>query len=276
MPGSHYLRARLFFWRTAQVFMKTSLTIFLVGLVAGSAYGQLAPPPKAVPTAEAILDRFTRITGGEEAYRAVKTEYAEKTSEIPGVGRILVRSWLTAEGDARTLSTGPSTGPGGAAEESGVYEGVAWVSEGEGPRILAGRARDLEIHDALMFPHELWRDYFSTAEFRGVETLRGVRCYKVRLTPKKAGLPPEHVWFSLRTGLRLKRQSWIFDAGEWVAVEVETSDYRKLANGLLLPHRMESEVSGVKVRAVFSKIEFDLPFNDGVLKYPSTVAKLIR
>lgn len=157
---------------------------------------------------------------------------------------------------------------------SAISKGVAWKLDGEGPRILKGLEHDVEIHDDVMFPHEL--DNFSKAEYLGTESVRGESCYQVRLTPKRTRLKPENYWVSINTGLVVRIRTWDFEDGEWTPLDGWLSDYRKLPNGLLMPYRVDAELSGTKISFVFRKIELNTRFGENEVKYPASVAKLAR
>lgn len=227
------------------------------------------------PTAAEVLDRFTAVTGGEAAYRAVKTQYVESTITLPKeAGKIRIQVWMTAQGETRSLMTSD-----GGSEQTGVYRGVAWSLDSEGPKILTGLKRAGELRDAVLFPHELWRDTFAKAEYLGSEVLRdGESCHKVRLTPKAPDLKPETYWFSAKTGLLVKEQNWDIDdeTGTWREVMLWTSDYRKMPNGLLIPHRAAMELDGTQLKLTFDRMEFDRVFTDRELRYPPVVEKLVR
>ena len=78
---------------------------------------------------------------------------------------------------------------------------------------------------------------------------------------------------SIKTGLVVRLRTWAFD-GEWAALDGWLSDYRKLPNGLLMPYRVDAELSGTKISFAFRKIELNTRFGENEVKYPASVAKL--
>src|SRR4051794_13233605 len=147
---------------------------------------------EALPEAATILDHYVEVTGGKEAYAKHKSEIETGTLEYPAQGLKAKITRYAAEPD-RYLASVEITGIGKI--DTGVTDGIAWENSVVlGARVKSGEEKALALREASFNAIPNWRKLFPKAVTTGAETVDGVACYKVLLTPAEGR--PETRYFS--------------------------------------------------------------------------------
>jgi hypothetical protein len=175
-----------------------SLTIAGLSLIAAAAsFAQSAP------TAEQILDKYVAVTGGKAAHESIKAETVAGTIELPAQG---IKGKLISYRNAKNSSYSVFEIEGVGKIEEGYHEGIAWQKSAmTGPRVKSGEEKAFAVRESAIAKDARWRDQYAKAELAGEETIDGVACYKIVMTPKDSERP-ETRFYEKSTGL-LKRAS---------------------------------------------------------------------
>jgi hypothetical protein len=139
-----------------------------------------------------LLDNYVEITGGQAAYKAVKSRVVK--AEVAAMGMTATLEMYVALPDKfYTVIEIPGVdgSPGGRIEQGWNGE-VAWMLiPGMGPRILEGAEKATAIRDSTLDRFAHWRQLFHTVDYVGEESVEGRRYHKLVLIPKPLDLPLE-------------------------------------------------------------------------------------
>ena len=197
----------------------------------------LAAPATAgdLPAAEDLLARSTAAIGGD-AIKDVKNMAAEFSFSMPAMG-LATNGESYIERPDKTYSMISLAATGGADFESGVNGDIVWQNNPQmGLRLLEGNERRLAIRGGWLDTFARWKDLWDTAETVAEETVEGVVCYKVVLTP--ADGDPMTAWFDKATGLLVQEELPVPEMGS--SVVTKFTDYREVG-GVKQAHRIEQE-----------------------------------
>ena len=186
-----------------------------------------------LPDAENILDRYIDVTGGRAAYQKIHNRVTKERLEHVGMGfvdRVTTyaaepnKRFFTLESDALGAVTNGSNGE------------IAWyLSDGTGPLVETGQARDAALDLAAFDLMLNWRKYSKQVECAGIDSIDGRDCYKINLIPNHG--EPETRFYDKESGL-LVRLFMTRLSSNMPAMKVQLSfDDYKPVGGLLLPHR---------------------------------------
>ena len=245
-----------------------ALALFLIGaaILAGPAAAAAAPPEGA-----AILDRYLEVTGGKAAYEAVKNRVIKATLELPAQSIKLDFVLYTARPKlAYTVLESQMVGK----IESGVYEGYAWeTSTMTGPRLKEGSEELEAVRDANFDLMVNWRKTYPKVEVVGADTVDGVPCWKVVMTPRFGRA--RTAWYEQEAGLVKQIEITAESPAGALTALIKQSDYRKV-DGLLMPHRSETDVAGAKRVLTIHSVEHDVDLPADRFTPPADVQKLIE
>ncbi len=216
-----------------------------------------------LPSAASLLDHYLDVTGGKQAYAKRKSEIAHGTIEYTAMGlKGKVTRWAVEGGSYRETMDIAGIGT----LEAGVNAGIAWErSDLQGPRVKSGLERVEALRDAVLNAESKWRDLYSKVETAGEEMLDGEACYKVVMTPEEGY--PETLYWSKKTGLRVKLQTTASTQMGDLAAEIVFSEFKSFG-GILTPARLTESAAGQTITIVIESIEpnpdipanvFDLP-----------------
>jgi hypothetical protein len=218
----------------------------------------LALTPAAVfaadtPTAEAIMDRYVEVTGGKQAYEGLKTEMTTGVMEMKAQG---IKGKMSGFRNAQNFSYNVVEIDGVGKIEEGFHEGIAWEKSAMGgPRVKTGEEKAFYMREAILARDARWRDVYSKAELSSEETIDGVVCFKLILTPKE-GSRTETQFFEKATGFR-KRISMVMSTqmGD-LPVESTLSDYKDFG-GFKAPSKVSTKMAGQELSVTISTMEFN-------------------
>lgn len=256
----------------------------LLGLSAATVQNTAPPaaPAPELPSARAIIDRFSEVTGGKAL--------VEKTSSMHMKGTIDLES-MGMKGEFERFSAKPSKqlikqSLGSFGTTVIGYDGeVGWMTSPMlGTLLLEGTEQFQTVmqsaYDVGLMPAE---DY-EKLEVQGREMFEGVDCYKV-LAVYKAPADPEEAkatekvrtstaWYAVESGLQIGTKGTGVQAGMEIPTMMTLADYKKFGD-YTFPARMVQEGMGVKVAIILDKVEYD-QVDPKVFEVPESVRALLK
>ena len=225
---------------------------------------------QALPSADAILDRYVEVTGGKAAYQKLTSEVLEGTIAFPeqGISGKLTRYSAAPDKEYSVVELGPI-----GKIESGFANGVAWDKSAMiGPRVKAGEERQQALREARFNSAYEWRSLFSKTEIAGTETIDGEECDKVTLTPRSGRA--ETQFYSKKSGLLMKTVLTAASPMGDVNVESTASDYKDFG-GILYPSRTVQKAAAQKVELTITNISFNQPIPAEYFDMPAEIKALL-
>ena len=224
----------------------------------------------ALPTGEAILDKYIEVTGGKAAYEKKSTEMSTGVMEFTDKGvKAHVTSYQAAPNKSYTVVDIDGIGK----MEEGTDGTVAWERSAlKGPRIKAGEEKAVSLRAANIQHDVRWRDYFQKVECTGVEPLDSHICYRVVLTPKEGQTEIRYydkkTYLLVRTNMILKTEM-----GE-IPTEMSVSDYRDV-DGVLMPFHLKQKVLGQEFTVTHETIRNNIEIPKERFAIPDDVKALV-
>lgn len=225
----------------------------------------------ALPTGEAILDKYIEVTGGKAAYEKKRTEVSTGVMEFTGKG---VKADITTYSAAPNKSYSVIQIEGIGKLEEGTDGTVAWErSMLKGPRIKTGEERAVTLRGAAIQHDVRWRDYFSKAECTGVEPIDGHVCYRVVLTAREG--QPETRYYDKQTHLLVRTNTIVkTDMGE-IPAEISVGEYRNV-DGVLTPFMIKQKVLQQEFTITLKSMQTNLEIAKDRFDLPEDVKALVK
>jgi hypothetical protein len=224
----------------------------------------------ALPTGEAILDKYIEVTGGKAAYEKTVTETSTGLMEFTGKG---VKGHITSYQAAPNKSYTVVEIDGIGKMEEGTDGTVAWERSAlKGPRIKTGEEKAVALRAATIQHDVRWRDFFQKVECTGLEPLDSHICYRVVLTPKEG--QPETRYYDKKSYL-LVRTNMILktEMGE-IPTEMSVSDYRRV-DGVLMPFQLKQKVLGQELTVTHESVRNNIDIPRDRFALPDDVKALV-
>lgn len=223
-----------------------------------------------LPSGETILARYIESTGGEESYRALKSQSIRATIEFVGQG-IKGTTLTHTISPGRTRTQMELSGIGKI--EAGGIDGLVWeASAVQGPRILKGeeRAFQIRLSDLRALLH--WQQYFDSLTTEAEESIDGQAAYKVAFKVKSSG-KIEYNWYAKDSGLLLKSRFTLVSPMGELPVESTLSDYRKV-NGRPIPHKSVQSIGPQKISTTVEELTFNPDLDAATFEPPADIKAL--
>lgn len=242
--------------------MKRILPIFLVSLVVlcrSLAQGaQLeaespgAKPPDAMPTVDAILDRYVQALGGRETIEKLTSRVMKGTIDLPATGESGTMEVYRKAPNKRMYVTKIPSFEG--VIQQGFNGTVGWsMHPWEGLRELSGAELASARRDADFFKELRLKDSFSRVTVVGKVKVGDREAYVIEASPSEGN--PEKMYFDMETGLLLRSD-----------VPVETPDGKSRIDSTFEDYR---EVDGMKISFTIRQTspDFDFVIKFGEVKH---------
>lgn len=240
--------------------IRRALPLAAFALSAASSSGQ------ELPSAEAILDRYVAVTGGQAAYDRVQNQVMKFTISMGGRVVSQATSYRTRTGDYR--ETGNAFG---GPADAGVQGGVAWSRFGETAHLLdTGEERAQALRSAVLLPEGQWRTYYTAAETSGTGAINDKPCYVLKVVPFAGG--PRKLYFDRQSGLLLRD---VGPAPDGNVVEYAFEEYFE-AGGIRLPRVISLSAGGATLRTVVDEVKFNEPVPDSMFVPPPEISRLLK
>ncbi len=220
--------------------------------------------------AAAILDRHVEVTGGAEAYAAVKNRVSHGTLDLGAQGIIAsVAIYLARPHNMYTLTEIPSLGE----IEQGSDGEVVWeLNPMSGPKLQEGALRAAMLRGANLDNQVTWRESYSSAELAGTGEADGEPCDQVVLTPVEGN--PETRCYDQATGLLVRTEMKLETPAGEISMTVFTSDYKSV-DGVLLPFHSRILVMGQERTMTVESIEHNVEIEGDRFAIPEDIRKLL-
>jgi len=220
-----------------------------------------AVAPSALPSVEAVLDRWIAARGGREALLGITNCVAVGQADAAHLGSA-ARCELHAQAPRQRMLSFQLPGQGTVVEcfdgrngwlDDPAFGRTDWTGEE-----LAKRRRDATFHRELEF-----RALYPDLRVNGGETVDGEPAWLLEAHATPA--TEERFWFSQRTGLLIRQESTLHLALGLVERSVAYADFRNVA-GVRFPHRWQLRQRGVSqaepevtVAIRFDTVQFNVP-----------------
>ena len=239
------------------------LSALIVAAVHGEAMAQKAP------TAEKILDRFVEATGGIKAYNAIENRKVSASLSIPAQGMTFnITMWSARPNQAYSMIENAMIGK----MEKGVSGDVVWEkSIMTGPIIKSGVERETTLRDSVFERYVYWKDNFEKVELKGEETVNGIDCWIVVLTPKSGD--PLDMYFEKESGLLHKVNTVTETEMGKIPVEAYLSDYREV-DGILLSFKTTIKILSQERIFSMTGIEHNIEMPADIFDLPEDIKAL--
>lgn len=225
---------------------------------------------KKVPgTGAEIMDRHVEAIGGLKAYERINNRYTRATMTMENMG-ITIDLEMFAEKPDKIYLKGTSEQVGEI--EKGTDGSVYWEkSTMQGSRILEGDELEQARQEYQFDKFAHWRDYYTDAEFVGIDSVNGKPCYIVILTPKAGKL--QEAYFDqatfFMTGLKfeLHHQMGVIPGQSFI------SAFREV-DGIWIPHETLVTIMGQKRRIVTSEVKHNIELPADMFAVPEDIRAL--
>ena len=225
----------------------------------------------ALPTGEAIMDRYIAVTGGREAHERIQTEVRTTSVELKGRDVKFVATTYRAKPDKMyTIAEIPGAGK----VEEGVNGDVAWSLTGaSGPALKQGVEREFSVYGSRLDSELNWREWFPKAEVAGVEEFEGRACYKVLLADpngeQHTRFFDKATGFLSRTLLEVKLPQGRFP------MDLRFYDYRE-TGGVWQARRTVRVMPGQEMESRIEKLEINVEVDPARFAMPDAVKALVE
>jgi hypothetical protein len=229
-----------------------------------------ATQAQKLPTAQEIVDRFVKASGGEAALQAIKSMRVKGTFSI--VGQSLA-------GDLEMMSARPNkllmrvSIPAIGTVEEGFDGKIGWsINPLEGPSLVTDRQLS-ERADEAWFDAELHKDdYIREMSVVGRESLDKRDVYRVKVVTLRGN--EQFELYDVENGLQIAVEASRDTPLGIVPSVVLMKEYQKFG-AVLMPTKVVQRVLGQEHVFVFTSYEFDsVPAN--TFDLPLTIKALIK
>jgi hypothetical protein len=221
-----------------------------------------------LPTAQEVLERFSKEIGGKETFEKHQSQHAKGTVEMQQV-----------KGTMEVFAARPNKlkmvmAMEGVGEFATGFDGkVGWMnSQLMGPMVLTGKMLE-EVQTQADFDHTLHdpEDY-KVMEVLGREEFSGEDCYKLNLVHRTGYKSTEY--FSTKTGLQkgfIATQESPLGA---VTATTVVNEYKKFGD-LTMPSKITQKVSGMETVMTITDMQYD-KVDPSVFDVPAQVKPLLE
>ena len=228
-----------------------------------------ATPPEALPTADAVFEKYRAAIGGEAAIRRYSHRTVRGQFAIPAQGM---------SGDLLVLASAPDrmrltvSLPGLGDMQRGYDGTTGWsMDPAVGPRLLEGRELAELKHSA-----DFYEDLHDSSQYRSATVVgrtgfEGQDCYEVKVV-RDSGFEFTE-FFDTATGLLAGIKMDATSQMGTVPVTTLVGEY-KAFGGLLTPTLTRQRMLGLESRMTISSITFD-PIDPEAYELPPQIAALV-
>lgn len=244
--------------------------IALASALLFSAGGALAAGSD-LPSAETILDRFIKVTGGRAAYEKRQSECTVEDIEIANTPiKGTVTSYRRAPSNYYLELDIPMIGKFRQWSDGKI----AWsITPTEGAKLLEGEQLDQALRGARYNGDVYWRDLCKRVETVGTEDVDGKPAYIVVRTYKLG--KPVTDYYDAASGLLVKGIAKQQMASGEVRREILVSDYREEA-GILVPHKIIMKSPGEERIMTVRTVTVNQEAPPGTFDIPAEVQALLK
>ena len=242
------------------------LTLALCGLVTVAN----ADDPDKLPAAKSVLKKFVDATGGADKYRNIKTIRMTGKLSSPAQGMEgTIEMQMMIPGKIRVKLEVPNV----FTEENGSDGKTAWSKNTMmGPRVLSDNEKEQLLEEASFEKIYNPEKFYKAMEVVGMDELDGEKCYKLKVT-KQSGLESTE-FYSMKTGMHVRTEGKVPTQMGEVEMGANFSEIKE-AGGIMMPHKIVREISGMNVIVEYDKIEVNPTIDPSVFALPEEVQELV-
>jgi len=236
-----------------------------------------------------LMDQYVQVTGGEEAYDAVRTRLivGELSLESRGIAGTMVTYFQRPDKFYTEIRTPAGIHRRGSNGKT-VWKIEPYYEELEGDprqvepkyraRILQGLERVLVIRDTTLDRFAHWRDLAAKLEYAGEQSVDGKQYAKVVLTYKpldpQAQEKPVTIYLDLASG-RIAQYTTAISRPEGLAnVTAVLEDYRE-EDGVQLPHTLKLKTQALQYVVKLTRVENNLAIPPERFVLPREIQELL-
>ena len=230
----------------------------------------IAAPTRAqdadLPKAEEVLAKYIEATGGEAAYKALRTRKITGTIEFVGAGISGdLEIWQQAPDKMKTVLNLENVGT----VEQGTDGQTAWERNPiTGDRLLDGTEKAAFLRQAAFNADLMTAELFDKVETTAKEDVDGTPCYVVVLTPAEG--EPETRYYEVESGLMLKSKQTVETPMGAIPVESLVSDYREV-DGIKVPFKSTEKLVGQEIQTTLDKVEHGVEIPEDAFEVPEGI-----
>ena len=181
-------------------------------------------------TAKTVIEDYINAIGGRKKLSAVKSIQAEMSTEMQGMALKLELFQSTPDKYAMFVSMGGNVMQGEVLNgNKGMVSGMGNSKKVEGAELETMKAK------AVAFPELTYVEDGYKMELKGMETVEGVKAYKVELTSSN-GAKETH-FYDVKTSLKIQAIETQELEGQKMVTNRAISNYKDI-DGILFPHTM--------------------------------------
>ncbi len=222
-----------------------------------------------LPTPREVVDRFIKVTGGMEAYKAHRYRTSKGYFEMPAMG---MRGEMVVHQAQPNMMVASIDIPGMGSMKTGFNGTTGWSTNPmQGPMIMEGKQLDQMKREADFFGSVDILKNFKEARTVGIAEFNGEKCYQLKLTDD-TGIT--NVYYSVESGLAVGRKAVeISPMGEVPSV-MTISGYKDFG-GVLVPTMQSVEAMGQKQNMVTETITFE-ELDPSIFALPAEIKTLVE
>jgi hypothetical protein len=218
------------------------------------------------PTVSQVIERFIQAVGGRAAWLKIKSQYSAGTIEVLAVGNkgtyegyikaptqilILMRF---ANGEFRSGFDG----------QRGWSQTLQNGAQYDPPAKQAASKRDADFYKYLNF-----KQHFPNAKVTGIEDVEGAKTYVIEATPAGEKLP-ERLYFSVSTGLLVRRDTSSEDSEGKKATDIQYYDDYREVDGIKVAFGLRIVQGNITIVTKHSVFKNNITMDDAIFKLPSS------
>lgn len=223
-----------------------------------------AKPAAALPSADEILDKYVKASGGKEAIQKLTSRASKGTFEIEAMG---ISGGFQSYAKAPNKNAVTIEIPGFGTVQQ-VFDGTkAWDSNPQtGLRELAGEELAAQKRDGDFYQTINMKTHYPKMTVKGKEKVGTAEAYLVEATPAEGG--PEKLYFDVTTGLLIRTDVERDSPNGKMAVEAYMSDY-KVVDGVNIPHTLKQVTPMFSMTIKMTEIKHNVPVEDAKFNKPA-------
>ncbi len=223
------------------------------------------PKPAALPTADALLDRWLKTAGGADALAKVTSRV--QTGKLTGFGPQALPVEVVTKAPGKRVST--VTTPRGASITA--FDGKdGWTgAAGRPPRPMSAAEADAARLDAEIALPATVRRLFKEFKVAPGAPIEGRET--VRVIAKNQGKPPVELWFDVQSGLLSRLVRYEETPLGRNPTQIDYADYRD-ADAVKIPFRWTLARPGGRFTIQIDETRQNVPVDDAKFEKPAAPA----
>lgn len=230
-----------------------------------------APPADAtaMPTAEAILEKFIEKTGGRATYEKMQNRLTKGAVDFAAQGiKGTSTTYQARPNKLATIIDFPQFGK----QQQGTDGTDAWEMSMMGPRLLEGEELATALRQAAFNSELRWKELYKEAKVVGVEDVNGKGAYKLELVPQGEGLKTTQ-FFDKESGMLVKSVTIAKGPAGELPLESIPDDWRDI-DGIKIPFKTTVSAGVTNFTVILEEVKHNIEIPADTFAMPEEVKKL--